>query len=289
MPDSQVRAAVRRPELRDFLRNRRSRITPAEMGLPTNGRRRSSGLRREEVAVLAGIGPSWYQWLEQGRDIAVSAQVLDAVARVLRLDDAERRHLYVLAELNPPSPDAAPQVVYCEGLQRLIDAWDPNPATMLDRHWNHVAWNESARLALGAAGFERNCLVGFFQHERYRRAGGRSPAWQRVAPMVVAAFRAVASEHREDRGYQQVIDELLAGSPEFADLWVRQDVQLPGVVVNEVEHPVLGTLIFESSQLQLPARPDLTVVFYNPLAGTDTAAKVRRLLAGAGESAPQGG
>nr|WP_235502402.1 MULTISPECIES: helix-turn-helix transcriptional regulator [unclassified Kitasatospora] len=277
---STVRTTAPRAELRDFLRSRRARITPAEVGLPTAGRRRSPGLRREDVAALAGVGHSWYQWLEQGRDIAVSAQVLNAVSRVLRLDDAERRHLYVLAELNPPLPDAAPRIAYCEELQRLVEAWGPHPATMLDRHWNHVAWNESARLALGLPGAERNCLVGFFHDQRFRRGDGRARSWERVAPAVVAAFRASAAERPDDEGFREVVSELSRTSAEFAELWARLDIQEAGVIVNEVEHPVVGALSFESSQLRLPARPDLTVVLYNPLAGTDTAQKVGWLLSG---------
>ncbi|MEW2140118.1 helix-turn-helix transcriptional regulator [Streptomyces sp. NPDC005409] len=280
---STVRPVVHRPELSDFLRNRRGRITPAQAGLPSSGRRRTPGLRREEVAVLAGVGPSWYQWLEQGRDIAVSPQVLDSVARVLRLDDTERRHLYALAGVNPPLPDAAPGTAYCEGLQRLIEAWEPRPATMLDRHWNHVAWNESARLALGLPGADRNCLVGFFRHQGLRPGGGRARSWQQIAPAVVAAFRASAAERSDDEGFREVITELLRTSPEFAELWARQDVRELGVIVNEVEHPVVGALRFESSQMRLPARPDLTVMFYNPLTGTDTSEKLAWLLSGRAE------
>lgn len=123
----------RRRDLREFLMTRRARVTPAEAGLPDGGaRRRTPGLRREEVAVLAGVGVSWYQWLEQGRDITVSPQVLDAVSRVLRLNDAERRHLYVLAGLNPPLPSAAAAPV-SDGLRRLIDAWMPFPRTSWTR------------------------------------------------------------------------------------------------------------------------------------------------------------
>lgn len=267
--------AGRRRELRNFLMSRRARISPAEAGLPAAGRRRTPGLRREEVAVLAGVGPSWYQWLEQGRDINVSPRVLDAVARVLCLDDVERRHLYTLAGLNPPLPGPARTVAYCEGLQRLIDAWGPNPATMLDPYWNHVAWNESARLALGMTGADRNCLVGFFRDRAFR---SRVRAWEELAPTVVAAFRAAVSERPGDEGFRAVIRELTRTSPEFAELWARQEVRAAGVLVNEVEHPVVGTMRFEASQLRMPARPDLTVVLYNPAPHTDTADKVRWLL-----------
>ncbi|GLW70776.1 transcriptional regulator [Kitasatospora phosalacinea] len=275
---SEVGSRARRPELREFLRSRRARITPEMAGLPAAPRRRGQGLRQEEVAVLAGVGASWYQWLEQGRDIVVSAQVLDAVARVLRLDSAERRHLYALAELNPPPPDPAPRPEYCEGLQRLIEAWEPRPATVLDRYWNHVAWNESARLSLGLEGADRNCLVGFFRQRAQRRGAASLAAWERVAPLVVAAFRAAAADHPGDPGFAEVVAELRRTSGEFAQLWARQEVRELAAVVNEVEHPVVGTLTFESTQLRMPAQPGITLVLYNPVEGTETAQKVRWLL-----------
>jgi transcriptional regulator with XRE-family HTH domain len=267
---------ARRESLRAFLMSRRARISPAQAGLPAGSRRRAPGLRREEVALLAGVSVSWYQWLEQGRDISVSPQVLDAVARVLRLDPVERRHVYTLAGLNPPPAAPGPQPGYCEGLQRLIEAWEPHPAAMLDAYWNNVAWNESARLVLGMGSAHRNCLVGFFRNEEFRR---RTHAWQRVAPTVVAAFRAAVSDRLDDAELQGVVRELREASPEFAELWDRQDVQAAGVLVHEVEHPVLGALSFETSQLQVPARPDLTVMLYNPLHGTDTAEKLSWLAA----------
>ncbi|MEV0824694.1 helix-turn-helix transcriptional regulator [Nonomuraea rubra] len=260
----------RRRDLRDFLASKRARVTPASAGLPAGGRRRTPGLRREEVAVLAGVSPTWYQWLEQGRAINVSPQVLDAVARVLCLDEVERRHLYVLAGLNPPPP-AGRTHAYCEGLQRLIEAWDPKPATMLDASWNHVAWNQSAGLALSMAQADRNCLMGFFHDPRFRR---RERAWRDLAPTVVAAFRAAAAEHPCDHDVHDVVSTLTGTSPDFARLWARQDVQAAGIWINEVDHPVVGTLSFESSQMRLPARPDLTVMLYNPLPGTDTADKI---------------
>jgi len=268
---------ARRSELREFLRSRRARITPEMAGLPTAPRRRGAGLRQEEVAVLAGVGASWYQWLEQGRDIVVSAQVLDAVARVLRLDDTERRHLYALAELNPPPPDPAPRPEYCEGLQRLIEAWEPRPATVLDRYWNHVAWNESARLSLGLDDADRNCLVGFFRQREHRRGAAAQAAWERVAPQVVAAFRAAAAEHPRDGGFAELVSELRRTSREFDRLLARQEVRELPAVVNEVEHPVVGRLSFESTQLRMPAQPGTTLVLYNPVPGTDTEQKLRWL------------
>ncbi|MFG2182420.1 helix-turn-helix transcriptional regulator [Streptomyces abikoensis] len=264
----------RRQELREFLMSRRARVSPAEAGLPDGGgRRRTPGLRREEVAVLAGVGASWYQWLEQGRDITVSPQVLDAVARVLRLGGAERRHLYVLAGLNPPLPEAEYDAEYlCDGLRRLIDGWLPSPAHIMDPYWNLVAYNESARVILGFRPENRqNCLIDFFTDPVYRSRAGN---WAENAPRVVASYRAACSDRPGDEGFEEVLAEVSAASPEFTELWARGDVSPAGLVRKALHHPLVGDLLFESAQLRVPARPDLTIVLHNPVAGTGTAEKV---------------
>ncbi|WP_431999444.1 helix-turn-helix transcriptional regulator [Streptomyces sioyaensis] len=272
-------AARRRQELRDFLMTRRARVTPAEAGLPDGGRRRTPGLRREEVAVLAGVGASWYQWLEQGRDITVSPQVLDAVARVLRLNGAERRHLYVLAGLNPPPRQDAEELGgtdVCAGLQRLIDAWMPFPAHIMDPYWNTIAYNESAHLVLGHGrpGVSRNCLIAFFTDPVYR---ARAASWETNAPLVVAQFRAACSVRPGDEGFDAVVRETSALSAEFAELWARAEVQDGGTLHKEMDHPLVGALLFETTLLRIPVRPDLSIVLHNPRAESDTAAKLEWL------------
>ncbi|MEV4440385.1 helix-turn-helix transcriptional regulator [Streptomyces sp. NPDC049577] len=257
--------------------SRRARVSPADAGLPDGGaRRRTPGLRREEVAVLAGVGASWYQWLEQGRDITVSPQVLDAVARVLRLKGPERRHLYVLAGLNPPLPEAELAGDYlCDGIKRLIDAWMPLPAHVMDAYWNTIAYNESAGLVMGFRPDQRqNCLITFFTDPVYR---ARSANWEANAHRVVAQFRAACSERPDDEGFQEILDELSAESEEFRELWARGDVSAPGQLRKELEHPLVGTLAFESTQLRVPERPDLAIVLHNPYPGTETAAKLEWL------------
>ncbi|TVL92071.1 transcriptional regulator [Streptomyces sp. SAJ15] len=260
--------------------SRRARISPTDAGLPDGGaRRRTPGLRREEVAVLAGVGASWYQWLEQGRDITVSPQVLDAVARVLRLSATERRHLYVLAGLNPPQPETdLPDPDYLrEGLHRLIDAWMPFPAHIMDAYWNTIVHNEAARLVMGYGqpGVSSNCVVAFFTDPVYR---ARAKSWERIAPWVVAQYRAAWSERPHDEGYAEVVREATELSEEFAELWALGDVRAGGQLVKEMEHPRVGALFFESTQLRVPARPDLTIVLHNPVPETDTAAKLERLM-----------
>lgn len=267
----------RRAELREFLMSRRARISPAEAGLPDGGaRRRTPGLRREEVAVLAGVGVSWYQWLEQGRDITVSGQVLDSVSRVLKLTSAERRHLYVLAGLNPPALQVAPgDRDMCDGLRRLIEAWMPFPAHIMDTYWNTVMYNDAAALVFGMSQETvQNCLIAFFTDPIYRE---RSPQWDRNACDVVAQFRAACSEHPGDDGFRAVVAEMLELSPEFAVLWKRRDIRPGGQLQKQVRHPVVGALHVESTQLRVPARPDLSIVLHTPLPGTDTAEKLEWL------------
>ncbi|MER5182142.1 helix-turn-helix transcriptional regulator [Streptomyces sp. NPDC002896] len=257
--------------------SRRARVSPADAGLPDGGaRRRTPGLRREEVAVLAGVGASWYQWLEQGRDISVSPQVLDSVARVLKLTSAERRHLYVLAGLNPPPPETAEaDQDMCEGLHRLIDAWMPYPAHIMDGYWNCVMYNDAAAMVLGMRPeTSQNCLITFFTDPIYR---ARSKSWEQNAHQVVAQFRAACSECPDDDGFQAVVAEAKAASPEFTELWERRDIAPGGQLAKELEHPVAGTLFFESTQLRVPARPDLTIVLHTPQPDTETAAKLERL------------
>lgn len=267
----------RRSELREFLMSRRARVSPAQAGLPDGGaRRRTPGLRREEVAVLAGVGASWYQWLEQGRDITVSPQVLDAVGRVLKLTSAERRHLYVLAGLNPPALVVAPaDMDMCQGLKRLIDAWMPFPAHIMDAYWNTVMYNDAAALVLGMRPeIRQNCLIAFFTDPIYK---ARSKCWEEIACNVVAQFRAQCSECPDDEGFQAVVAEAKEVSPEFAALWERRDIQPGGQMQKEIEHPVVGTLFVESTQLRVPARPDLAIVLHTPLPATDTAEKLEWL------------
>ncbi|MGW7099514.1 helix-turn-helix transcriptional regulator [Streptomyces sp. NPDC054838] len=257
--------------------SRRAKVSPTEAGLPVGGgRRRTPGLRREEVAVLAGVGVSWYQWLEQGRDITVSPQVLDSVSRVLKLTSAERRHLYVLARLNPPALAVAPgDQDMCHGLKRLIDAWMPFPAHIMDPYWNTVMYNDSAALVLGMRPeIVQNCLIAFFTDPVYK---ARSRHWEENAGPVVAQFRAAYSEFPDDDGFRAVVEEARELSPEFAELWDRRDIRPGGQLQKELEHPVVGTLHVESTQLRVPARPDLAIILHTPLPETGTEEKLQWL------------
>jgi transcriptional regulator with XRE-family HTH domain len=251
----------RREQLRDFLRSRRARLTPGDVGIPAVGKRRTPGLRREEVAVLAGVGVSWYTWLEQGRDINVSEEVLDAVARALRLDEAERAHLYRLAGLNAPHPNGVGGGEVTPELRNLLDAWAPRPAILRDRYWNILAVNDATRAVFGYDDGDHNCLVSFFTNARYRALHLH---WASVAPVVVAAFRSDAAHFPDDPEFERMVSELRGRSPEFAELWARHDVGVPRQAVKAVRHPEAGDLLFDLTTLAVADRVGWYLELYNP-------------------------
>ncbi|WP_116068547.1 helix-turn-helix transcriptional regulator [Asanoa ferruginea] len=271
--ETSAAARHRRAQLSDFLRIRRARLAPADVGLVTAGRRRTPGLRREEVAVLAAVGVSWYTWLEQGRDINVSAEVVDAVGKALRLSTAERAHLYALAGLRPPCADlrADRGAAVTPELRQLLDGWSPRPAVLRDRHWNLLAVNDAAAAIYGYGPEDHNCLVTFFTSARHRDAHLH---WAAVAPAVVAAFRADVAHAPDDPEYRRVVDELNAVSPEFAELWARHDVQVPGQMVKAVRHPEAGELFFDTTSLAVVDHPAWILELSNPRPGTGTAERL---------------
>ncbi|WP_328396971.1 helix-turn-helix transcriptional regulator [Nocardia sp. NBC_00416] len=262
-------------ELREFLRSRRERLTPADVGLPDAGRRRTPGLRREEVAVLAGVGVSWYTWLEQGRDIKVSDDVLDAVGRALRLAEVERAHLYRLAGLNPPLPRSRPSVAASPEMRRLLDAWAPRPGYIRDRHWNFTAVNDAARAVFGYGDTDHNCLVSYFTNARYRVVHEH---WAETAPDVVAGFRADSARYPDDPEFDRIATDLATVSPEFAELWARHDAAEHTSAVKAVDHPEAGLLQFEATLFPLPEHPGHHLILHNPRPGTDTAQRLATLL-----------
>nr|WP_246462051.1 helix-turn-helix transcriptional regulator [Nocardia transvalensis] len=261
--------------MREYLRSRRERLTPAEVGLPDAGRRRTPGLRREEVAVLAGVGVSWYTWLEQGRDIKVSEDVLDAVARALRLDEAERAHLYRLAGLNPPQRTAIPSVPASPQMLRLLDTWAPRPGYIRDRHWNFTAVNDAARAVFGYGDTDHNCLISFFTNARFRVLHQQ---WDEIAAATAAVFRGDAARYPDDPEFDRIADDLAQVSPEFARLWARHDAAEHATAIKAVDHPEVGVMVFEATLLPLPDHPGHHLILHNPVPGTETENRLERLL-----------
>ncbi|MBO8191170.1 helix-turn-helix domain-containing protein [Streptomyces oryzae] len=265
----------RSAEIRAFLRSRRARLTPADVGMAPGSGRRTPGLRREEVAVLAGVGVSWYTWLEQGRDINVSADVLDAIGRVLQLDSAEREHLYLLAGLNPPTAPPADRAVPA-GIRRVIDGWLPRPAYVIDRHWKLVAVNRAARLVFGYGERDHSCLVSFFTNAHFRAA---LRGWEDAARQIVGLFRADAARYPDDPEFGRLAEDMCAASPLFATVWAEHPVGSATEGVKSLVHPAAGELTFDYTMLPVADLPGARLLLYTPAEGTPTQERVAGLLA----------
>jgi transcriptional regulator with XRE-family HTH domain len=274
MKESPAAGRRRREQLSDFLRTRRARLTPSDVGMAAGGRRRTPGLRREEVAALAGVGVSWYTWLEQGRDITVSTAVLDAISTALRMTEPERAHLYLLSGVNPPPVGGRRGASVPPELLNLLDAWLPRPAMLQDRYWNLLAVNVATRNVFGYGDSDHNCLITFFTNTRYR---DMYMHWASVAPGVVAAFRADAAQYPDDPEFNRVVDDLSAISPDFVELWERHDVGPHMQAVKAVHHPEAGDMVFDKTTLAVADRPDWHLVLYNPRPGSGTEERIQRL------------
>lgn len=251
-------------ELGQFLKVRRAEVTPTEVGLPTAGVRRTPGLRREEVALLAGVGVSWYTWIEQGRAENVSAEVLSAISRVLNLDEVQRQYVRRLAGLgsshsaSSPPPDA-------ESLQPFVDNWLPNPAYIADRVWNVVVANPAARELLALDSGDGNVIEDFFLNPQMRT---RYPHWEQDAATLVARFRAHAANHPGDPLLAAAVDRLLAQSEQFSALWNAQEVQEDSCGIDLLEHPQAGELSLRRTTLDFTPRLGLRLTVFLPVPGT---------------------
>lgn len=259
-----------------YLRERRSRIDPAALGY-TGGRRRTPGLRREEVAHRANISATWYSWLEQGRGGAPSADALDRIARALMLTDVERDHLFLLGLGRLPDVRYRPPGGVTPRLQRVLDAMDASPALIRTASWDVVAWNAAAAAMLTDYGklppAERNVLRLIFLDPKSRAA---NLDWEGVARFVVGVFRADAARAGACVTVEPLVQELRQRSPEFARMWDDGDVRGFGEGVKRLRHPVLGEIAIEYSAFAVDGRPDLTMLVYNPMSKED-ADRIRSL------------
>lgn len=260
-----------------YLKDRRTRLDPAALGFPA-ARRRTSGLRREEVAQRANISPTWYTWLEQGRGGAASADVLNRIAGALMLTDIEREHLFLLGLGRPPEVRYKPAQGVTPRLQRLLDALAFSPAIIKTATWDIVAWNRAAAAVLtdyaALPPDQRNILRMMFGNPRIRAA---QHDWDTIARFVVGAFRADAARAGAVSEVSELVQELCRLSPDFEALWRENDVGTHGEGIKRLRHPVLGPLELEFSAFAVDGRPDLGMIVYNPVTTAD-AARIRSLL-----------
>jgi transcriptional regulator with XRE-family HTH domain len=247
---------TRRQELADFLRQRRAVTSPEAVGLEANGRRRTPGLRREEVSQLAGVGLSWYTWLEQGREITPSASVLDALARVYDLSTAERGHLFDLAGVALPVAASEYSTEVPSELRAVVLELDPYPAYLIGPRTDVLVWNAAATRLLGeparAPDGEPNLLWWLFT-DANRHAQGMSA----TARSTLARFRAEHARRYDDPAFRELIEALLRESPRFRELWRRHEVLDGQLGSKEIEHPQLGRLSVNHLQSIPTSHPDL--------------------------------
>jgi len=260
-----------------YLRDRRARMDPAAFGFAA-GRRRTPGLRREEVAQRSNISPTWYTWLEQGRGGAPSADVLNRLAAGLMLTEPEREHLFILALGRPPEPRFKISDEVTPRLQGVLDAFPLSPAFIKTPTWDVVAWNEAAAAVLADYGRlpreDRNILRLMFADARVRAA---QEGWESIARYVVGAFRADAVRAGADTEVERLVADLSRASPEFAAMWQANDVASHAQTRKKLHNTEVGVMDLDFSSFAVEGRPDLAMVVFNP-ANAESAARVRRLV-----------
>jgi transcriptional regulator with XRE-family HTH domain len=263
---------ARRRELAEFLRSRRERLTPSLAGLPWGRRRRTPGLRREEVAELAGLGTTWYTWLEQGRDIKPSEGAIRQIARALQLDEANKRYLMDIALERAPRVRRAEVVT--PGLEAIL-AMMVTPAFVRGQRWDLLAANDAANALFGFEHLEdRNLLRNAFTPE----SRALLPNWEPITKQHVAMFRADNAGLLNDPWILEVVDDLKERSPEFREWWAEQAVSEALSGHKTYAHPVLGELSFDFTVLQCADSPNLRLVAY-AADGQQTLEKVIRYVA----------
>ena len=254
----------RREALAAFLRTRRARLQPTDVGLPARNRRRTPGLRREDVAELANIGVSWYTLLEQGQDVHPSRQVLESLARALRLTPAEEQHLFLLAYKELPLQRAKEEEQVSPALQRVVDALDPHPAFIIGPHWDILSWNRAAELLFRFheetyPPHSRNAVWRFFQ----RQSQTMDQEWEKQAQSLVAQFRADYARYPGDAAFREIISDLQEISPQFCEWWEQQNVRGLPDGPRRLMHPTLGLLEFDHVTFLTSLSPDQRVKVYS--------------------------
>lgn len=251
-----------RAELADFLRSRRERITPEEVGLPAGGRRRTPGLRREEVAALAGVGLSWYTWLEQGREIGVSATFLENLSRTLKLDATERRHLFLLAHQRLPPEPGKTWCVVPPLVHRLMADLPLRPAYVLNLRWDVLAWNAAADRVFGFSSYpveRRNLLWLLFTAPSIRSL---FDPWCDQALQILSSFRRDFVRAPLDPDIGTLVKDLEKVDPDFRTWWRQQDIHGPCQGIRYLQVPDVGPVVFDHTSLTIDVDRDLRLVYY---------------------------
>jgi transcriptional regulator with XRE-family HTH domain len=274
-----VDGVSRRAELADFLRTRREAVRPEDVGLPGGGRRRTPGLRREEVSQLAGVGTTWYTWLEQGRDVRASASVLDAIAGALELTPAERAHLVLLGRGEQTAPVKGPREKVHPTVRKLVESLNPSPVCIAGRRYDFLAWNDAHAAVFGDPAEmpdgRRNLLWSIFTDPARRSLHAD---WNAGARRLVARFRARAARHVGDPDFENLILALQQASPEFREWWDLHEVASSGVGRKVLNHPEAGKLVFDHAVFRSEENQEQRLIIYSAAPDANTAEKLRQLL-----------
>ena len=258
-----MRAPSSRSELAELLRTRRDRLTPADVGLPAGSRRRTAGLRREEVAQLAGVSATYYTFLEQGRDVRPSRQVVAALAGALRLSPAERAHLFQLAGIPLAPGDSERTETTDPVVSVLVSRLDPFPAFLKGRRWDVLAANRAARALFtdwpARAPGDRNKIWWMFTDPAARQV---YLEWEKEASDMLGRFRAAAARRPDDPDFTGLIERLHQASPEVREWWPRYEVRPVGGGTKHLHHPALGDVAFQHTVLQVADHPDQMLVYF---------------------------
>ncbi|HGE8326472.1 helix-turn-helix transcriptional regulator [Serratia sp. TKO39] len=267
-----------RHELADFLRQKREQLSPQAVGLPSGSRRRTPGLRREEVAALAGVGLTWYTWLEQGREINASVAFLENLARVLQLDAAGRYHLFLLAHQRPPVPVGHQWCQVSPLVRRLLDDLVLRPAYVMNLSWDIIAWNPAAQrlFAIGERpAEERNMLWMLFADPQLN---ARLLEWEAQAPQILASFRRDYARAPEDEVMRQRVQALERVSPPFRRLWRQHDIHGRCQGRRSFTLPEIGPVTFDHASFIVDEENHLRLVMYSALPDEPASAAFEALL-----------
>jgi transcriptional regulator with XRE-family HTH domain len=268
-----------REKLSEFLKSCRARVTPADLGLPDKRRRRTPGLRREDVASLAGVSVSWYTWLEQGRDIQVSAKVLERISATLRMSEHEREYLYALAQRRPPPPVPRAEATVSATLQNMLNAL-PFPGLVTNERWDVLGWNDLNNQVFfdfsKVDPAERNLFRVLMLNSDFHQ---ESDEYEVVVRNIVPRFRVDFSQTADVAGFEALINELLEICPTFREHWDSPNVTFKSEGVDDVRHPELGGMNYEYSVYIPEAHPTLRVWLFVPH-DDETRKKFRALMRG---------
>lgn len=272
---------VRLQALSVFLKNQRAKLSPEALGFPHGTRRRTPGLRREEVAQLAGVSTTWYTWLEQGRDVKASASVLDCIATALQMNADERKYLHSLAfeSGNEPVPPRQEPVQLSPSLRKIITELAYCPVIVSDRMCNIVGWNPAAAYVfLDFAQIppeERNMIRLLFTRKEFRRLAVN---WEQFSSSFLSMFRSYYGEYVGDGWYEHFLEEMMGAHPDFKAMWENSQVSYAPEVHLEFRHARAGRMVYELTSLKVYGPDDLRCNVYTPAPDTNTEAKLRQLM-----------